>query len=261
VSDVEDADLRKAISDAVNSHASAVQANLTAVKRMISLRAQIQSAGSVDTAAVMRQTKGIKASPLYQDSGVSENSNWLADAFRHLADLFHFHFNPPETNALPSSGLDVRWFAYIVIGLAAIAVVGFAIYAVTRLRWRKGLKRKATALLEEDEPDRSADEWLLLADSLTNEARYREAVRCLFLACLLKFDEYGIARFERSHTNWEHLARVQASPKRPPELDFLPPTQMFDRVWYGMSTRGLPDVEQFKIWYSYIVDLVGEKAA
>ncbi len=108
-------------------------------------------------------------------------------------------------------------------------------------------------MLDEDEPERTLDEYLELADKLVSEQRFREAVRCLYLACLLRLDEERVIRFHRGQTNWEHLARFESSPKRPPGLDLRSPTQAFDLIWYGMRPTGLEDVEKFRQWYQQVV--------
>ena len=128
----------------------------------------------------------------------------------------------------------------------------FGYFAIRQFVWKRGAKRKAKAMLEDDKPDRSLDEWLALANQLTGEGRYREAVRALYLSCLLKFDEHNVARFIRGETNWEHLDRIQQSVRRPEELDFLGPTKAFDMIWYGMHVRGVEDVDQFRMWYAQI---------
>jgi hypothetical protein len=81
------------------------------------------------------------------------------------------------------------------------------------------------------------------------------------LACLLRFDEHGVARFDRGQTNWEHLARVEASPKRPPSLDFRRATQAFDRIWYGFQCLGAPDVADFRGWYEDVRRALAKEAA
>jgi hypothetical protein len=141
---------------------------------------------------------------------------------------------------------------YFVWFLLGAAVLAFIIYALRFVSFGKLKKRKAKAMLDEDEPERTLDEWLAMAESFEREGRYREAVRALYLACLLKFDERNVARFVRSQTNWEHLARIEDSPRRPVSLDFRSATQAFDRIWYGHKVRGSEDVVDFKAWYESV---------
>ncbi|HWA84414.1 MAG TPA: DUF4129 domain-containing protein, partial [Fimbriimonadaceae bacterium] len=113
----------------------------------------------------------------------------------------------------------------------------------------------------DDEPERTLDEWLELSSSYERDGKYREAVRALYLACLLKFDERNVARFLRSQTNWEHLARIETSPKKPAGLDFRTPTQAFDRIWYGYKVRGPIDVAEFRAWYGDVTRALQGAAA
>ncbi|HEY3780611.1 MAG TPA: DUF4129 domain-containing protein [Fimbriimonadaceae bacterium] len=229
------------------------------VDSMLALRASVLTEGAPATNNVESQIKSIKSSPLYKDTGTGNDENWLSKAFSRLFNR-HSGEDPrkpdiPEMQApnLGGIGLVSKLFIYGLIGLLIAAVIFFLVLAFRHFKWKKTLKHKASALLEEDEPERSADEWLRLAEGLSLQGRFREAVRCLYLACLLRIDEAKVARFIRSETNWEHLARIQASPKRPPSLDMLSPTKSFDRIWYGHQVRGAADVDQFKIWYEEVV--------
>ena len=127
--------------------------------------------------------------------------------------------------------------------------------------WNSEEESKVEAMLAEDEPERTRDEYLDEADRLVGLGQYREAVRCLYLASLLAFDEAGIARFVRGQTNWEHLRRIEESDKMPTDLDFRPATQKFDVVWYGMKVNGMDDVGAMRFWYEQTIDRVRKKAA
>jgi hypothetical protein len=191
--------------------------------------------------------KKIKSSPLYRDSGVSESSNWLARALERLRNL-RLNLKPPQTDLGFLRGLGPVLYVLFWTAIAG-ALAALIYFAVKHFRWRKRLARKASALLAESEPERTLDEWLELADRLESEGQYREAVRALYLACLLRFDEALVARFDRGETNWEHLRRIEASPRKPLDLEFRSPTRLFDRVWYGHLGTGRPDVAQFREWY------------
>lgn len=234
---------------------------LAIVDQRIAAQRAMQSVSAGDSLA--KEAKSIKASPLYHDPGVKPSANWLSRALARIADLFKF--NLPQDNRKAAKTPDVSPLGPIFILLVIavlIALVGLFVYYVAQhFSWQSKLRRKASALLEDDEPERTADEWLTLADSLTKSGRYREAVRCLYLACLLRFDEAGVARFIRSETNWEHLARIQGSPYRPPDIEFQSATQNFDRVWYGKQVRGLEDVDQFRIWYGQVMMALHKVAA
>jgi hypothetical protein len=185
---------------------------------------------------------------------VDQTSNWLARALERLKNLkWDRETKAPNLGFLAGIGPLLYYGAWTLISCALLALIYFA---VKHFRWRRRLERRAAMLMEDSEPERSLDEWLTLADQLEAEGRYREAVRALYLACLLKFDEALVARFDRSETNWEHLARIETSPKKPPELDFQSPTRLFDQVWYGHKVRGKEDVGQFRNWYVAITEML-----
>jgi hypothetical protein len=222
------------------------------VRNMVELRALAQ--GTQPRSGAAAAAKRVKASPVYQDRGPRDESNWLGNALSRLKNL-RFDLPQPKQTApdMPSLGIG-PWLVWLMWGLLGAGVLFFAYLALRHVDWTRRLTRKTKTLLEDDEPERSLDEWLALADTLSAEGRHREAVRCLYLACLLKFDEARVARFDRSQTNWEHLARIRSSPRKPETLDFLTPTQSFDRVWYGRQVEGAPDVERFRAWYQSVTE-------
>lgn len=240
-------------------------AELSALRIRLGIAAQAED-GLGQITEVKNLAKDIKASPLYRDDGLKQDANWLSRAGTRfgefLADLIRRLFGSPR-----SSGADVdfrgvqngfQWFIYLVWFLLGGTALFLLYLAVSRYNFRKNLARKARAVLDEDEPERTVDEWLALADRLEAEGKHREAVRCLYLACLLKFDEFGVARFDRGQTNWEHLARIHASPLLPQDLEFRSPTQAFDLIWYGMRTQGAPDVARFREIYQGVLGRLSE---
>lgn len=195
----------------------------------------------------------IVSSPSYADPGAQESSNWLKRAIDRLMNKLKRSPNERRLPTLqaPGPGIDLLvTLMWVVLGLGLAL---FLFFAFRSFAWRRSLKRKASALLQDDEPERTADEWLEAADRLASEGKLREAVRCLYLACLLRLDEHGVARFERGQTNWEHLARIESSPKKPVDLSFQSPTRDFDRVWYGMRLRGPEDVDAFRAHYLALI--------
>jgi tetratricopeptide (TPR) repeat protein len=251
-----DGSLKKAIDDYDSEDATNEETKK--LEDMIAARARLQGSPP-PPANVTEQAKQIKSSTLYHgDKGNLKQSNWMQKAMQHLADLFH----PPREPQLPGGALPIAggmgFIGYLIIGVLVATLLAFLIYAVSQFTYRRSLERKAKALLEDDEPERTADEWLELADGLTRQGRYREAVRCLYLACLLRFDEARISRFERSETNWEHLGRFNASPRRPNNFDFTTQTRAFDLIWYGKQVRGIEDVERFRAWYNEVVAAIRE---
>jgi tetratricopeptide (TPR) repeat protein len=198
------------------------------------------------------QAMQIKRSPLYRDQNF-ESSNWFEKAAENFSQFLKnlFHTKPSQDNENVSifKGALGQALIYLMWAILAGLLCVFGFLGIRQIRWRSSLKRKAKAMLEEDEPERTLDEWLERANALEAQGLYREAVRCLYLACLLRFDEARIARFDRGQTNWEHLERIRSSPKLPPGVDFEPNTEAFDKIWYGMKSKGKSDVETFRSYY------------
>lgn len=194
----------------------------------------------------------ILASPLYPDRGVAHEANWLGNAASTVGDwireLLRRLFGGLAGAA--GEGIQVDWLVPVAWALLGLGTACLLVFAFLQFRWKAERKRrKAGGLLEEDEPERTLDEWLELSHSLESEGRHREAVRCLYIASLLRLDEANVMRFIRSQTNWEHLARFEASPRRPQNLDLRPLTRSFDLVWYGYRPTGPHEVGQFRLAY------------
>ncbi|KAA0238906.1 MAG: DUF4129 domain-containing protein [Armatimonadetes bacterium] len=206
----------------------------------------------------------IKKNPFYKDRG-TQSSSWFASAMDQLGELLRRLFSgrrePREFNPPASvSGLGdvVRVIAWVIIG---IVLVTFAYFAIRYFAWKQKLRRRASALLDEDEPERTLDEWLELADQFMSEGRHREAIRCLYIACLLRFDQSGIARFYRGQTNWEHLRRIEASPQLPRDIEFRRATRLFDNFWYGHAPCSEADSAWFRAEYQRLTYRLEEVAA
>ena len=235
---------------------------LQALKAYVDTRAAAEGYGNDRLAA--KQAAEIKRSPLYRDEKV-QDANWFEKAAEDFINLIGrlFKSSPAKQSSSIGEAPSILgpWLIYGMWGLLAALVAVFAYVILKHARWRLQLKRRTKAMLEEDEPERTLDEWLARADELERQGLHREAVRCLYLACLLKFDEARIAKFDRGQTNWEHLHRIQLSPLLPPDLDFQATTLAFDRIWYGMRTEGKTDVEKFRRSYLAIADRLMAKAA
>jgi len=233
------------------------------IRRVVRDRAAAERAAQgLDPAQREAARQEKRSSPLYRDSGAREGSNWIAQAFEAIARWLQRDRAPRAPNINPPmfGGLG-QGLIYVVWGILFGLLAAFLYFAFRHFSWRSQLRRRARAILDDDEPDYSLDEWLQKAEELEAQGRYREAVRALYLACLIRFDEARIARFVRGETNWEHFRRIEQSPLRPDGLNFRPATVAFDRVWYGMDVRGREDVQAFRTWYIEITELARRKAA
>lgn len=241
------------------------RASLDEIRGTVRLYAEAERLGRyVPGPNVQERAREIKRAPLYQDPGPARESNWVARGFQRLGEWIEALLSraTPSVTPAPStkrpSGQWIITTAWVLLGLG---VAAFAVFAVRKFSMKPLWRRRMRPLLEEDEPERTADEWLAHAATLEAEGRHREAVRCLYVACLVRLDEAGIARFVRGETNWEHLRRIEANPLTPSDLDFRTATGQFDRIWYGHRVRGAEDVDAFRQHYARVTGLLGEKGA
>jgi hypothetical protein len=208
----------------------------------------------------------ILSNPLYTDRREREGRNWLERAGTRLGDRMLEWLQKLLPDRMPqlgglglgSFGSAMTTIAWFLIGAVILLVVYFI---VLNFRGVGKRKRRVGGILEDDEPERTADQWLEQADALEAAGKYREAVRCLYLACLVRYDDGRVARFRRHETNWEHLYRIEASERNPAHIDFRSATQKFDKVWYGKIVRGPEDVAEFKEVYTRLCEALQIKSA
>ena len=203
----------------------------------------------------------IKKSGLYRKPADEGGDNWVSRALERI----RFNVNPPTPKAPPKfTGIDgLGFLVYVVWGVLAIVIALLLFFAIRYFRWKINRQRalKSTAMLEDDEPERSLDEWLELSAQLESEGRFREAVRCLYVACLLRYDEHRVARFDRTQTNWEHYRRIQASPTNPKAFELLGLTTDFDHIWYGFRPTSAVEVQRFRASYQELTGLLANRMA
>jgi hypothetical protein len=217
----------------------------------VEARTRIQAVAPPEDA---RETaREILADPRYRDPGAAQGSSWLGRAMRSfwnwLRDLLDRLFGSLEAST-PAGGISMQALEPVVWALLIGALAIATIVVLRKANWAALRRRRAVGgLLDDDEPDRTADEWLLEADQLESEGRHREAVRCLYLACLVRLDDARVAAFVRSDTNWEHVRRIEASRTRPTGLDFRSVTRHFDRVWYGYQDQNSEAVVAMRAFY------------
>lgn len=234
-----------------------VQALLAELKSRAAIERRLPS---TSPATYAKKAEKIKRDPAFTDRAPKKTSSWLAKAIENLIKLLTPQRDRPQGGpVMPNFSLN--WLVPLVWGILGGIVILLLVLIIRHFQWQGRLKRKAVALLEDDEPERTLDEWLLLADQLQSEGNYRGAVRALYLASLIRLDEANIIRFNRRETNWEHFARLQKSPLKPESLDFLSPTRHFDRVWYGQIVRGKVDVDEMRSVYFEVVAIVTQVKA
>lgn len=205
------------------------------------------------------QAKEILNNPLYRESmDTTSGESWLSQALQNffnkigdwLSNLFK-NRQQPQIGGFGGGAALIQGVIYVLIAI----LVGFLIFMLAQIRFKKKPQvEEGESLVSDEEAKRSADQWIKEADRLAANGLYREAIRCLYLACLIRMDENRVLRFERHETNWEHLHRFRDIPAKPGSFDLHPATQKFDHAWYGLLPQDQSDVNWFKSEYQALLE-------
>jgi len=200
----------------------------------LALIAKGQSAPPAGDAS--EKARRILSEPHFRRIGEEKSGNWLRRAFESIQSAPLPDREPARIETQTAGPVRLDGFFYFVIAVLGIGAAVALAHLILHWRWkrsRKAATRKPRGgLLEEGEELLSTDEWLDRARALEAKGEYREAVRCLYLAMLMRLDEAGLVQFDRYETNWEHLRRIERA-SVPEGVPYRWLTQQFDFVWYG----------------------------
>ena len=213
------------------------------------------SSATTDNAGVKGIAEDLKRDPVYHRT-TAKSSNWLSKTIANIWEWFNKLFKKKEEDRRPLQN-PAAWLSalstivyWVVIALLVVIVGVFVFYMVRAINLKRSQRRTGKASVIDDlEIIKTEDEYLREADGLIAQGRFREAIRSLYLACLLSIDAIRIAKFERSETNWEHLRRIESSRTKPEAFEFRSVTRIFDRVWYGFELKGMEDVDFLRAKY------------
>jgi len=199
-----------------------------------------------------------KKNPIYHDQGSLSQSSWIgeiAHKFQEWIDSLNFRVETPRQAgpSLPSVSPDfIQASIYIALAICAALIIK----AIAPF-YTKGVKKakSRSGIISEDEAGLTLDEWLSRADKFIADGLYREAVRCLYVACLIRLDESNKLDLKSYETNWEHYRRFAKS-KFSQQLDLKKPTEGFDQFWYGKKDCTASDANQFRAYYESVAENV-----
>ncbi len=131
---------------------------------------------------------------------------------------------------LPRIGLDViRLMLIIAGGIGVIALI--VALGPTVFRFFAARRRDASRDAGADAEVATSVEAVTRAQQASAIQDYRLAMRMLYLACLLKLDESGALRYDRTQTNREYVRQIAGQPALAGALQSV--VEVFDDVWYG----------------------------
>lgn len=194
--------------------------------------------------------RAILAGPPFGQGDAPREPGWLDRLLRWLGEQLGRIIGPVGRAAV-SSGGGMAW----LLAIAGLLTVGLVL-AVWARGLRGALAPAARIAAGTAEADLSAAAAATRAAELARAGDYRGAARMLYLSSLLRLDERGRLRYERTLTNREYLDRLGHSPDLRERL--RPVVETFDGVWYG----GLPlDAEGYARYARQVEDLTARDNA
>ena len=159
----------------------------------------------------------------------------------------------PVRQGNPAGAAAARGLVWLVAGVGGVAIALLFGYWLSRLLGAFVADAEARRRREagDDEPVTAAAARQR-AVAQAQAGQYRQAVRSLYLSALLRLEERGLVRADRSLTNREYLAQVAGQAEVQRHLQ--PVVQTFDDVWYGVRE---PDRATF-LRYQQEIDALNE---
>jgi hypothetical protein len=142
----------------------------------------------------------------------------------------------------PESGRGAA--SRVILGLIGLAFIIAVLVMIARIV-RRSMMGEIVHFEDQRALMLSSAEARAEAERLLQEGNFRAALRSLYLATLLRLEEAGRLRFDRSLTNLEVLqtARVHNDALLLERLS--PLVERFDRVWYGGQACTAEDYHDF----------------
>jgi hypothetical protein len=123
------------------------------------------------------------------------------------------------------------WLLLLATGVLLVGLLGYITWTVRRALFSSG-RSTADASARERRRHLSGT-YLEEAGRLADREDFTEAIRCLFLALVYRFDETGRVSFQRAYTNREYLGLFEDnSPLREHLKVFV---DILDDHWYGQQ--------------------------
>ena len=137
----------------------------------------------------------------------------------------------PNLPSLPAVNLSFMRWVFIGVGLGLAIILTFLLGPLLVRYFTRLRQTPASAALAGDSEVTTAEEAVQRAQEASAVQDYRQAMRLLYLATLLKLDEIGTLRYDRALTNREYVRQVSLSADLSGSL--RPVVETFDDVWYG----------------------------
>lgn len=188
--------------------------------RLATLRALVDhadAAGAPTLAAARDELAAVLALPEFRPPG----PNWVARLVARIREWIRSWLPgvPPVRAGVEMLGELLGW----LVGIAAMALL---IRALLRRR-----HRLTVVTAGPDVPREPWHVWLDRCRRALAEGETREAVRCAYMAVLLRFEEQGVWDVDESRTPREYTRLVPPDDRR--RDPFVALVRQFEETWYG----------------------------
>ncbi len=130
---------------------------------------------------------------------------------------------------LPDINLSFLRWVILVAGAVVLVVLAVLLGPLLGRYFRRNRRGRPPALADAEVA--TSDEAIERARDASAVQDYRQALRLLYLAALLKLDEIGALRYDRALTNREYVREVALKSALAALL--RPVVETFDDAWYG----------------------------
>jgi hypothetical protein len=174
---------------------------------------------------IRRTAEEVLSRPEFDPNGGAPN--WF---MRALADFFRW------LGGLSSVNPVLFW---IILGGCVLLLILIVVYAIASLGWGfdigAGAARRRAAAMAAERRRQSAG-FRAEATAAAGRGDFTEAIRCLFLSLVYRFDEQGRVGFQKARTNREYLGLLDTDQPVRRELAVFVDT--LDDHWYGQRPAG-----------------------
>jgi hypothetical protein len=130
------------------------------------------------------------------------------------------------------------WALVTLLGLSFLV---WLIYSLSRVSLADLTSRRVRNSIEDANPAKSWREMAQVARAAAANGNFREPIRIIYAAAVLRISEAGVWRLDSARTHREYLHLLpQDSLQRPPLAAI---TTCFERVWYGHGAATAMDFE------------------
>ena len=147
--------------------------------------------------------------------------------------------------SIPGLGAGAGGGSQIVVWIFVAALVGLAIFLVSRLRLTGRPRDDDPDFIVDAEVARSEHEWLSEAERYEAAGQWKQALRCRFRALVSALIERGVVRDIPGRTTGEY--RVEVTRNAPAVAgSFAGAAELFERAWYGDEPTGAAENAHFR---------------